>query len=337
MVVAAALALMTTHAHAQAGGREEAKELFKEANALHDAGDLNGALAKYRAADELAHTPVTALELGKAYGEVGLLLEAEQALLGVAQIPVKPSETDKSKAARVEAPRLAAVITTKIPTLAAVVDGAGSAAVTVTLDGSPWESATTPRRLDPGAHTVVASAVGHSPTTSVVTLAPSEARVVRLTVTPLEAATETHDQPSTAPLTTPPIDSTPQGTTVPPADNKPAKSGGSISPAAWVLGGISLTALIVSGLAGSLAVSDASTVHEHCVSKVCDATGLAAAGEGKNVETVGNVSLVVSGAFLLGGLAVAISVRPKASPAAAWNLGISPSVGGARLSLGGSF
>lgn len=38
---------------------ERAKDAFKEANDLHDKGDLKGALAKYKLANELGHTVTT--------------------------------------------------------------------------------------------------------------------------------------------------------------------------------------------------------------------------------------------------------------------------------------
>src|SRR5260370_9639490 len=92
-VLFAAIALATALAPQLAFGQSQAspsdiaqaRELFNQGLHLRDAADLNGALKKFKAAHSLAQTPLTALELGRTYMQVGKLLEARETLLSIAR------------------------------------------------------------------------------------------------------------------------------------------------------------------------------------------------------------------------------------------------------------
>jgi hypothetical protein len=84
-----------------------ARELFVQGTELRDAGDAAAALEKLKAARDLAPNPITAVELGRTYAMMGMLLEAREAFLSVAAMPVRPDETTRATQARQDAAKLA--------------------------------------------------------------------------------------------------------------------------------------------------------------------------------------------------------------------------------------
>src|SRR5690242_13340717 len=100
-----ALASVASVASAEptAADLESARDLFKEGQALRAKGDLEGALTKFKAADALAGTPITGVELGKTLLQMGKLVEAREGFLSVGRIPTKPNESPQTKKARAEA------------------------------------------------------------------------------------------------------------------------------------------------------------------------------------------------------------------------------------------
>jgi hypothetical protein len=188
VAVALVLALASpavARAAPSAADRESARVAFTAANKLRDAGDVRGALEKYKAAYALAPTPVTALEVGRAEKDLGQLVEAREVLLHVESMPASSAESPKARAARREAAALAAKIAQRIPKLVlSVVGPAGAAAITVDGATIPREALSVPRSLDPGIHVVLAVAGGRTVQRSV-ELREGETREVSLDVTSL--------------------------------------------------------------------------------------------------------------------------------------------------------
>ncbi len=132
-----------------------ARDLFKEARALREKGDLLKALEKFRAAHALGQTPITGLELARTYVLVGRLVEAHEVSFGVARLPVASDETERSRTARLEAAKLAELLGPRLAKLVVEVKGlAPSAGAVVSIDGEtvPPAALGEPRRVDPGRH-----------------------------------------------------------------------------------------------------------------------------------------------------------------------------------------
>ena len=167
-----------------AADRESARAAFTLANKLRDAGDVRGALEKYKAAYALAPTPVTALEVGRAETDLGQLVEAREVLLRVESMDAA-GESAKSRAARREAADLAQKLVRRIPKLVLRVVGPADG-VAISVDGVsiPREALAVPRALDPGAHAVLAMAGGRVVQQSV-ELREGETREASLDVTSL--------------------------------------------------------------------------------------------------------------------------------------------------------
>ena len=152
-----ALVLLAGTAHAQsASDMATARDLFKEGITLRDQGKLGDALAKLKAAHDLYETPPSTLELGRTQVQLGLLVEGYETLLSVDKIPIRDKDSERSREARVEAPKLAAEVLPRIPTLrvafAPVRDD-----VVVTVDGAvlPPSMNGQSKRMNPGTHAVV--------------------------------------------------------------------------------------------------------------------------------------------------------------------------------------
>ena len=162
----------------------QARELYNQGKDLRNRGDNVGALEKLKAAHAIAGTPLTGLELGRTLALLGRLVEAQEAFLSVARIPVRPEETAQSAAARRDSERLAGEMRTRIPSLTINVSGVPVDTVAVTVDGAavPTQALAAPRFVDPGAHVVSARSTTGGTAETRVDLKEGESRTVELTI-----------------------------------------------------------------------------------------------------------------------------------------------------------
>lgn len=178
LTIGASLLAWPPAASAQsASDMASARELFKEGLRLRAQGDFKSALDAFRAARDLATTPITMLELGRAHMDVGELVEARETFLALEQMAVRPEETDNSKAARAQAVELVKQLNSRIPSLTVKLQGLPpGASAEVIVDGRPIPPATigTARVMNPGPHVVVAKAGSGPETTKTVDLKEGE-------------------------------------------------------------------------------------------------------------------------------------------------------------------
>lgn len=233
-----------------AADSETALTLYKDGKALRDKGELPAALEKLKAAHALVETPITALELGKTYVQMGKLVEAREVLLSVARLPVRKNESAKAGEARTEAEALAAQVKPRLASLTVRVKGvAPSATSKVTVDGVvvPPDAVSAARILNPGAHVIVLDVNGKT-SQSDVTIAEGEAREVE--IVPAEGA-------NAAVPVAPPVPA--EGAPPPP----PQRSGG-LSPLVPIGFGVAGVGLVVGTITGAMTLSTASTVKDTC-------------------------------------------------------------------------
>ncbi len=154
------------HAGPASGDKAAAEDLFGEGMDLREKGDHVGALAKFEAAHRLVASPITTLELGRAYLLLGRLVEALKMFEAAAAFPPKPSESTAAKAARAEAKRLAADVEARIPTITVRVTGVppGETPI-IKLDDIVLdpEEVGAKRRVDPGKHRLLATLPNAAP------------------------------------------------------------------------------------------------------------------------------------------------------------------------------
>jgi hypothetical protein len=287
-----AMATPTGVAFAQqpsAGDVAQARELYNEGLALRDKGDLKGAVEKLRAAHALASTPLTGIELGKAYIATGQLVEAREALLAVASIPVSARETARSTTARTEAVQLAEQVRARIPSLVVKVDGVPVDSVALTIDGAavPREALSAPRLVNPGSHDLVATSTTGGSATTRIDLKEGEARTVELKIVFSTGAA--------APPVVPPTVASTVGATSPDT-SAPAQSSSSLRPTLMVGGfGLAAVGTIVGSVTGVMALSKGSSVKNACNGLDCPGSVQGDLSSGRTLGTVSTVSFIAAG------------------------------------------
>jgi hypothetical protein len=325
------------HAEPTAADMETARDLFKEAKKLRDAGDLKGALEKFKAAHALAGTPITGVELGKTYAANGQLVEARETFLEVVRMPPAAKESDNAKAARAEAAKLEAEIAARIPSITVKLSGVpDGATATVTIDGAviPAAAIGQPRKVNPGKHVIAAKIGDGNASTIEVTVAEKETKDAPLTV---EAPTTTTSTTATTSGTT--STATTSATTSSTATPTPATSEGThLSPWFWV--GVALTGagVVTGAITGLVSTSKASSVKSQCNDVHCPPTAQSDIDGAKATGTISTISFVVAGV----GAGVAIVAFVTGSSSGGENkVSASPrvnfAIGPGSLAVAGSF
>jgi hypothetical protein len=299
----------------------QARDLFNQGLHLREKGDANGAVEKLKAAHALANTPITGLELGKTYELVGKLVEAREVLLSIGRVPVQPSETARSTAARTEGARLAEELRPRIPTLTVKITGAPASMVTVSIDDSPIPSeALDARPVNPGAHDVSARAGSGSSVHASVDVKEGEARAVELKIAAATVAPQPLRTPSPSPAT-------PEGPS--------SGAGGGLNPLFFVGVGVAGAGLIVGAVTGGLAMGKASSANSACnsVDLTCTPAGYDDVTSGRTLGNISTVSFIVAGVGAVVGV-IGFIISPHGHEETA---SVGPSIGLGGNGLQGTF
>jgi hypothetical protein len=278
-----------------AGDIAQARELFNEGMKLRD-HDAAGALEKLRAAYALAHTPIIGLELGRTYEQLGKLVEARETYLSISRIAVVSSETARSAKAREEADRLATKLRPRIPTLNIRVTGVSDASVSVDGAAVPSEALAAPRPVNPGSHEIVASAAGGVTTKKTVDVAEGDSRDVELTL--IAAA----PPPTTAPV---------EPATTPTSPPPPETQSGGLSPLVYVGFGVAAAGLVVGGITGAIALSDASKVNSACHDLSCPTSIDGDLQTGRTMGNISTIAFIAAGAGAVAGIMGLVISHPS--------------------------
>jgi hypothetical protein len=189
MSVTVALVPVRALADPTAADRETARTLMKQGDKKFAAKDFAGALKDYQAAHAIMGVATTGLAVANAQIERGQLIEARETLLEVDHLPADPYESATLAKARDEAAALAKRLAQRIPTVTITVDGP-TTGVELRVDGAvvPPAALGTPRKANPGAHVISASAFGYATATVNVVLREGANERVVLKLSPGTAA-----------------------------------------------------------------------------------------------------------------------------------------------------
>lgn len=327
-LVAAAAFAAVAPAEAWAQGAESpaaaAEAQFQEGRKLMEAKRYGEACPKFLASYKLGPAAGTLLNLADCYEKNGQLASAWARFNEAVVVAQRTGRADREKTARERAERLE-------PRLVRVVVGVPSADVQVKLDGSVLDPSAIGAGLpvDPGKHTVEASAPGKKPLSLTIEVGDRQ-KNVPVDIPPLE------DAPPSAPAREEPERR-------PPGDEGRASPGGTqrtLGIVAAAAGGVGLAVGTFFGVRTSSSWSDATA---HCVSSSvgleCDAAGVDLASEARQSGNISTIAFVAGGVLLAGGAvlyltapsAPARAARSPAAPRA--RLGIGPG----SVVLGGSF
>jgi hypothetical protein len=299
--------------------RDKARRLMIDGDALAQASDYAAALPKYEAADALMTVPTTGLAVARTQAALGKLVEARDKALQVSRLPEQAGEPGVFRAARQEAAQLAASLEPRIPSLRVVVEGAPAGTrVRIAIDGReiPPAAAKLPRKLNPGKHTVVASADGYADAREELSIAESAKEEVTLRLSL---------QGEQAPVTSEPITAeTPEG-------------GKKTSSLVYIGFGIGAAGIVAGSVAGYLSMSKTSDIKDGCNGDSCPAGSESDADSARTLAWVSNIGFGV-GVIGIGigiyGLVSSGGSSERPPPRAR---AVQPVIGARYLGLQGSF
>jgi hypothetical protein len=266
---------------------EEGLTLFKD-------GRWEDAYAAFAQADALFHAPTLVAYMGTCRRNQGRLVEAKALYEKVLAEPLPANATEAFKKARETARTELDKLRARIPFVKVAITGPGAASARVTVDGAPATVAglAAGMAIDPGEHTIVASADG------------AEAR---LKIVAKEGDSTQHELKLTgtaAPLA--PV-------APPPAIDAPAKKG-SLVPAAIAFG-VGGAGIVAGAITGGLALAKLSAAREGCTApdanglRHCPAGNESAANAVGTLRTVSIIGFAAGGAGAITGVVLAV-LRP---------------------------
>ena len=317
-----------------------ARVLVAEGRKLRAAGNFPGAIEKLKAAYALYPTPVTGHELALAYKDAKRLVEAREAAIAVAGMPVEADEGKASADARADCSALITELGKRVAEVTLFVDGyPQGATVTVTLDGNavPMAALSEPRVLDPGAHVVVATMPAAPEAKVEFTVGEGEHRKV-------DVHLKTSETPILGPTTT--STETPSSFAAPPPSATTATTTtteGTKSGTGWLtyVGfGVAGVGAVVGTITGLQAISAGHRLSDHCDGNhVCPASEDADVKKLNTTSTISTVSFALAGVGLVAAI-VDMTTHLTAEPTPEPKTGaasVHVSLGPGSIAIGGAF
>jgi hypothetical protein len=303
-VLVAATLFGSSLAFAQSASDQAAAEaLFKQARDLMTAGRYADACPKLAESERLDPSAGTMLNLATCYEKNGQIASAWVTFKGAATAAQRANEPDRAKLARSKVTELEP----KLATLTVVVGaGADTPDLVVKRDGEAVGRASwgTPIPVDPGAHSIEASAPGKKTWQSQAVVEGPAAKA-SIEVPPL--ATDT-----AIPAPVPPVPA--PAPAPPPPSPSPASPGSTQRVLGVVVAAVGLGGVAAGSVFGVLAGSHKSDAWPHCSGTQCDATGISDLSDARRAATVSTIGFIAGGALLAGGVVLYL-VAPRGSPA----------------------
>ena len=316
-----------------AGDVAAARSLSQEGTKLANANKCAEAIDKLSRSEKLFHAPSTLSRLGECQVKVGKVVEGTENLNRVVRETLPPNAPKVFVKAQERASQLLPAARAKIAKLTVTVNAPKGAEIMVRVDGEPMNSANlgTERPVDPGEHTIEASAPGHTSAKAKAQLKEGGAESVTLTL-----EVDPNAPKATVATTTPTGDpAKPKDTTPPP----PPRESSSKVPV-FLAFGVGLVGVGVGATFGVLASGKKSDLDGSCnAEKRCPPDQQSTLDSAKTFSTVSTIGFIVGGIGIATGTVLLItssgsksgSVRP--SPTPTW----SPYVGLGNAGVTGSF
>jgi len=318
-------------AHAQTGGSEAAATaLFEEGRRLMNQGKYADACPKLAESQRLAPSGGTLLNLAECYEKNGQTASAWAALKAVAARANAAGKHDVEKRALERAsalePNLARLTISlasgsDVPGLAIKRDGVevGRAEIGVALP------------VDPGPHTIEASAPKKKAFAATVKVEPKDARA--------QVTIKLEDEPEAVTPPMPSASATTSSTLAPPPPPPPGDTGGTQRTIGLVVGGVGIVGLALGSVFGLQAKSKNDDALAHCrTSTLCDQAGLDLTDRAKSAATLSTIGFGVGAVGVVAG-AVLFLTAPSAPKQATEGWRIVPIVGanGAGVTVRGAW
>jgi hypothetical protein len=291
LLVVLALDTITPPAVAQTRSPEDVRHadiLFKEAQKLRDAGQIQKACDAFAESQRLDPALGTLLNLADCHAAEGKTATAFAEFEEAERLAQTRKDRDRASFAHDQvnalSPRLSYVQLAPAP---------GATFDSVTLDGAPLERATWSVHiaLDPGPHALVFSAQGKVTRTVEVTV--SAPGVQTIPVAALDAVAAPPPPPPPLPPPPPPPP--------PPAPSSPLRTVG------FVVGGVGIVGVGLGSYFGVAALSSKNDGNAHCSGKFCDAQGLSLESDAHSKATVSTIAFAVGAVALAAGVYLVVT------------------------------
>jgi hypothetical protein len=302
----AASALLTTASAARADSVDDAtkiaaRKIAEEGLELYDTGRYKEALERFARADALVHAPTMLLMAARSLDKLGRLVEASEKYAAASQMLLDARASDAFREAVKDAEKERAALLLRIPSVIMTVDAPPDEEIKLKLDGISISTASLGQKklIDPGAHTLEASA-GGVVATSRVDVKEGESRAVHL------------DLRTTAPPVSP------------------------IRTAGWVTIGLGAAGVIAGAVAGGLAVAKDEELKQ-CLGGACSTFKPDDLNNYNMLKGISSTGLIGGAVTLAGGVTLVL-VAPNPSPASAsMQVRLSPWIGLGSVGLRGAF
>lgn len=314
--------------------KETARQLMDQGDVAYANGDLERALAKYRAADDIMGVPTTAFEVGKTLEALGQLVEARDAYLRVIRYRLDEPNTAFERAkgkAEERAARIGDAIATLELTISGVAEGSE---LEVLIDGVRVSAAGIGQRsVNPGEHTIVVRASGYREGRATVSLSEGETKQAEIVLV--------EDVDDATPVLTPTSRPTSRPTPAPtPTTADPVDAGGMDFPV-WATVGFSvgLIGFGVGAAFGVLSLGKAGDLEEACSDDSVCQPGIGLEKTQDDALLYANLSNI---GFIVGGIGtafgiVALFTLDAGDDAETTTAGIEPVVGPGFIGAAGRF
>ncbi len=302
--VAVVLCSIPGRAQPSAADQARATQLFEDAQKQMAAGDYAAACPKFKESQRLDAELGTMLHLADCYEKAGKTASAWAMFKDAVQIAQQRNDP-REKAAQAHVTALEP----KLSWLTVRVKDPSIRGLEVQLDGEAIGRAAwgLEQPMDPGSHTVAASAPGRRSWNTTVEVG-ANAGKLGIVVPELQKAPEEKPSPTAAPATTAPL--TPR---------HEHGGSGTLQTVGLVVGGAGLVGLATGGVLGLMAKSKFDSASSHCNNGVCDAAGVAIRHDAVSRGNVATVVVGVGAAILVAG-----GVIWLAGPHAKTEVGVGP-------------
>lgn len=300
-------------AQASAGSRVAAEALFNEGRALMAKGAFSQACPKFEASQQLDPGLGTQLNLAECYEKLGKTASAWAEYKEA--IPL--ARAAGSKVREDLASERAQALESRLSTLTIrALSGLNAAALEIRRDGVPVQPAELGSAIpvDPGPHTVEASAPGKKKWSSTVQVADAAKLAVQVpALAPDAAASSTGTVP--APGASGPV-------SVATAAAPLAQPGSAQRTTAVIVGAAGVVGVGLGTLFGLQAKADWSDAKNHCPTfQSCDARGVELHSSASSKATVSTVAFIAGGAALAVGAALWFTATPSKKERVAFGFG----------------
>jgi hypothetical protein len=353
-MLVAALCASTGTAWAQSDEqRAGARSLATEGAQAFNEGRFKDAVDLFSKAESLVHAPPHLLFMARAHTKLGQFVKAREAYMKIVKEQLPANAPQAFRDAQVTAEEERKQVEPHIGRLTIKVEGAEAAKdLNVAVDGQPVSTVLlgVPQPMDPGNHTVTATATGLKAAPATVSLKDAGQGVVTIRMESDGSAPPPVATPAATPSATS-VELAPSGT--PPSDLGPGKSGNGLRIGSYVgfgVGAVGLalgTVFVLKSASNRQDADDATKELEDtgCSTSggrpACDATSPLAvkvAGldkDAKNAQTIGIIGYVVGGVGVAAGVTLfVLSMKKSNSESAAY---VAPYVGPGAFGLRGAF